>query len=424
MFKKYVQYRLKKYVKKFFVKNPNVKLVTVSGSVGKTSTKRAIATVLSQRYRVAYQEGNHNTLISAPLSILGIKYPEKVHSIWAWMAVFRAARKRVKATEAEIIIQEIGTDRPGEIAEFGTFLTPDIAVITGITPEHMEFFGTLDAVAQEELAVASYAKSVLINRDDVDSSYANYLTNPEFNTYGTSGAAEYSIATRDYTLAHGFDVNLIAPEFSDPVPANVDLIGEHSLRSVAASLAVGLKLGLTVDDIQKALAEIKAVPGRMNLMKGIESAYVIDDSYNSSPAAATAALQTVYSIQAPQRIVLLGDMNELGSASAEEHKKVGELCDPTLLDWVVTVGPESEKYLAPAARARGNQVKSFASAIDAGAFVRSVTHEGALILVKGSQGGIFTEEAVKMLVYMSENVELVRQGPEWTKIKDALFSKF
>src|SRR5690606_6254301 len=117
-------------------------------------------------------------------------------------------------------------------------------------------------------------------------------------------------------------------------------------------------------------------------------------------------------------------MNELGASSELEHQKLGAMCDPNMLSWVITIGEEAEKYLAPVARSRGCQVRSFMSALDAGAFAKSVTEHGAAILVKGSQGGIYAEEAVKMLCLMSEDTELVRQDPHWIKIKDEFFSSF
>ena len=117
-------------------------------------------------------------------------------------------------------------------------------------------------------------------------------------------------------------------------------------------------------------------------------------------------------------------MNELGVSSAVEHETLGALCDPSLLSWVITIGDDAEKFLAPAARARGCQVKSFKSAIDAGGFARSILEEGAAVLVKGSQGGIYAEEAVKILCLMTEDDELVRQSAHWMKIKDDFFAKF
>lgn len=426
MFKKFIQKRLENVVKRYFKKHPEVKLIVVTGSVGKTSTKRALATLLSQRYRVQMENNNHNTELSAPLGILGVEFPVgKVKNPFAWLAVLKAARYRVKApTGVDVIIQELGSDAKGQIAQFGTYLRPDIAVITGVTPEHMEFFGTLDAVAEEELTAANFSRLAVINRDDVASEYAKYVTNTNLTTYGSSGAAEYRFEQIDFSLEEGYIGQVIAPEFVEPLPVQVHVVGEHSLRPIMGAVAVGLKLGLTAEDIQNGLKLIRPVPGRMNLLKGINDTVVIDDSYNSSPAAASAALQALYALQAPQHVAILGDMNELGSTSAEEHRKIGALCDPAILSWVITVGSESEQYLAPAARARGCQVKSFRSAIDAGAFARSVTEPGAAILVKGSQGGIYTEEAVKILCLMGEDDELVRQDPHWMEVKDKFFSKF
>lgn len=425
MFRKIIQKKLERYVVKYFKKHPEVKLIVVAGSVGKTSTKRAVATLLSQRYRVAMHPGNHNTHMSVPLAILGIEYPGNLKSLGAWWSVFAAARKRISdPTGTDVIIAEIGTDHPGDIARFGTYLQPYIAVITAVTPEHMEFFNDIESVAKEELAAANFSQLAIINRDDIDGRFASFLTNTNVDTYGTTGAAEYRFETQDFDVAHGYRGQVIAPEFEEEIPATVKVVGEHSLRPVMGAVAVAAKMGLRPNEIAAGLALIQSVPGRMNILEGIDGTIIIDDSYNSSPVAASSALQALYSLQAPQRIAILGSMNELGVVSASEHEKLGALCDPLLLSWVITVGEEAEKYLAPAARARGCQVKSFKSAIDAGAFARSVAEPGAIILVKGSEGGIFTEEAVKVLCVMSDDAELVRQSPEWMARKEAFFSKF
>ncbi len=425
MFKNVVQKKLEKYVRAYFKKHPEVKLVTVTGSVGKTSTKIAIATVLAQRYRVRLHEGNHNMDISAPLAILGIDYPSDIHSVGAWLSVFAAARQRIHGpTDVDVIIQELGSDHPGEVAHYGTYLLPDIAVISAVSPEHMEFFGTIEAVAQEELTAANFAKLAIINRDDIDGRFADFLTNPNIDTYGTTAAGEYRFEEQDFTLEAGYTGSLIIPDSADPIPVEIHVVGEHSLRAAVAAATVGIKLGLNATEIASGVAAIRPVPGRMNLLHGIDDTLIIDDTYNSSPLAASSALQALYSIQVPQRVAILGSMNELGTVSAVEHEKIGAMCDPGLLSWVITVGEESEKYLAPAARARGCQVKSFQSAIDAGSFARSILESRAAVLLKGSQGGIYLEEAVKVLCVMSADHQLVRQSPEWLKIKDDFFSKF
>ena len=422
MMKQFIQKKLEKYVVKYFKKHPEVKLVVVAGSVGKTSTKQAIATLLSRRYRVALQKGNHNTHLSAPCAILGIEYPDNIRSLGAWLSVFAAARKRIKEpTGVDVIIAELGSDHPGDMATFGRYLKPHIAVVTAVTPEHMEFFHTLEAVAEEELAAANMAELAIINRDDIDGRFANFLTNPNLTTYGTTAAAEYRFEQQDFTLEDGYKGQVIAAGYAESFTATIKLVGEHSIRPAMGAVAVAVKLGLTPEEIKAGLALLRPVPGRMNLLRGIDGTIIIDDSYNSSPVAASSALQTLYGLQAPQRIAILGMMNELGDSSAEEHTKLGALCDPSLLSWVITVGEDAEKYLAPAARARGCQVKSFKSAIEAGGFARSVTEPGAVILVKGSQGGVYLEVAIKVLCVMSEEDELLRQSPGWLKTKEAFF---
>lgn len=423
MFKLFVQKKLETYVKQYFARHPDIKLVVVTGSVGKTSTKIAIATILSERFRVRLQEGNHNADISAPLAILGIDYPEDIKSITAWIAIFRAIKDRIKQpTDVDVIIQELGTDRIGQIPHFGTYLHPNIAVITAISPEHMEFFKTIDAVAREELSVADFSDQVLINRDDIDGEYAKYLITPRVNTYGTNAAAEYYFISEKYSIADGHDGKFIAPEWSDPTDSTINVLGEHTLRPAIAAAAVAIKLGMSSFEVAKGLSKIKAVPGRMNVLRGIEDTIIIDDTYNSSPLAAESSLRVLYQLSAPQRIAVLGSMNELGDVSAVEHEKIGKMCDPTQLAWVITVGEEAEKYLAPAAKSRGCQVKSFKNALLAGAFVRSVLEKDSVILFKGSQGGIYLEEAVKeVLRSASDEKYLVRQSPEWLQRKNDFF---
>lgn len=428
MFKRFVLKKLQKYTRRYFTKHPEVKLVVVVGSVGKTSTKRALADILSQRYRIRMHEGNHNTEFSVPLAILGIDYPASVHNPLAWLSVFRAARLRIRQpTDVDVIVQELGSDGPGDIAAFGQYLVPDIALVTAVTPEHMEFFGTIDAVAQEELSVSQYARYTLINRDDIEGRFAAFENNPNFSTYGITNAAEYHLEQHGFSVESGYKVAVYAPEFPQNFEVTVRVYGEHSLRPVIGAIAGAAKMGLMPTEIAKGIELIRPVPGRMNLLRGIDGTTIIDDTYNSSPAAASAALQTLYSLgieDVPQRIAVFGDMRELGASSQVEHEKLGALCDPNMLAWVVTVGPESEKHLAPVARQRGCQVHVAPNAVAAGEFVRSVTEEGAMILVKGSQNTIYLEECVKILCDMSEDAQLVRQSAEWIRIKDDYFSRY
>lgn len=411
----------------YFAAHPEVKLIIVAGSVGKTSTKTALATMLKQRYRVRIHEGNHNTHMSAPLAILGIQYPEHIKSIGEWRKVFREAEARIlQPADVDIVIQELGADHPGEISHFGTYLKPDIAVITAITPEHMEFFKSMEAVAQEEMAAANFSKLAIINRDDIDGQYASYLTNSNLDTYGTSETAEYHFVEREFNVHDGHTGDFVAPELAGtPIAAQIKVLGEHNLRPAIAAATVGIKLGLTPAEIAAGLENIRPVPGRMSLLEGVRGSMIIDDTYNSSPIAAESAVQTFHSLAAPQRIVILGTMNELGESSATEHQKIGRMFRPDLVDWVITVGEEAEKYLATAARAQGCQVKSFENAVQAGGFAHGVIKDGALVLAKGSQDKGYLEEAVKILLKHPEQGNLlVRQSPAWLAHKEEYFSKF
>lgn len=425
-FKQYVREKVEGYTKAYFAAHPEIKLVIVAGSVGKTSTKIAIATMLGQKYRVRFHEGNHNTEMSAPLAMLGIQYPSDVKSISEWRRVFREANLRItQPPDVNVIIQELGADHPGDITDFGRYLHPDIAVITAITPEHMEFFQTMEAVAREELAAANFSKLAIINRDDIDGSFAQYLTNPNVDTYGTSDQAEYRFKDEFLNVTKDHQGVFIAPEFQQPVPATLNVLGEHSLRPAIAAATVGVKLGMTPEEIAAGLGRIKPVPGRMCLLNGLRGSTIIDDTYNSSPAAAQSAIETLLAIDAPQKIAILGSMSELGAMSADEHAKLGRMFNPDNVDWVVTVGEDAEKYLATAAHANGAQVKSFRSAVEAGGFAHAQLRDGALILVKGSQNGIFTEEAVKVLLKRPEDFRmLVRQSPAWMAHKEEFFAQF
>jgi UDP-N-acetylmuramoyl-tripeptide--D-alanyl-D-alanine ligase len=425
MFKSFIQKRLESYVMTYMRTHPDVKLVMVTGSVGKTSTKIAIATVLSEKFRVRVHEGNHNAELSAPLAVLGIEYPDSIRNIGAWLSVFSAARQRIRQpTDVDVIVQEIGSDRIGQVPHASTYLHPDIAVVTAVSPEHMEYFGTIDEVAKEELAAANFAKQALINRDDIDGTYAKYLTNQNISTYGSSASAEYYFIDDDFSVEAGYSGTFVAKEWDNPVPATIKVLGEHSTRPAIAAAAVGVKLGMSADQIAAGLGNIQAVNGRMNVLRGVQDTLIIDDTYNSSPLAATSALRALYSLTVPQKIAVLGSMNELGDSSDAEHQMLGRMCDPAQLAWVVTVGDQAEKHIASAAKAQGCQVKSFKTALQAGAFVHQVIEPHAAVLFKGSEGSVYLEEAVKILLHTTtDETYLVRQSAAWQARKTAFFSR-
>jgi UDP-N-acetylmuramoyl-tripeptide--D-alanyl-D-alanine ligase len=420
-----IQRKLEQAVIAYFTAHQEVKLVVVAGSVGKTSTKTAIDTMLSQKYRVRLHEGNHNTPMSVPLAILGVPYPDNVRSIFAWQDAVKAAKRRILApTDVDVIIQELGADHPGDIEAFGSYLKPYIGVVTAVTPEHMEYFKTIEAVAHEELTAGNFSQIALINRDDIDGQYAEYVTNPSLDTYGTSAAAEYHFEQEDYQANKGHTGSFVAPELASPIKVSINVVGEHNVRPAVAAAAVGVKFGLNAAEIKTGLEKIRPIAGRMNMLRGLNGSTLIDDTYNSSPAAAVSAIQTFFAMEAPQRIAIMGSMNELGESSAAEHEKIGKMFRPDLVEWVITIGEDAGKYLGPAAHSQGCQVKSFQNAVQAGAFAHSVLEKGALVLAKGSQGNVYAEEALKILLLDQGEIDkLVRQSPAWMATKEAYFEK-
>lgn len=425
MFKNTIVKLLQKQTQRF-IKKHDLKVVAIVGSVGKTSTKMAAAAVLAQKFRVRYQEGNHNMEVSVPLVAFELPLPDNLRNPIAWLSILIQTEKMIRAKDAgiDVILLELGTDKPGDIENFRSYLRPDISVVTSVSAEHMEFFKTMEAVAKEELSIANFSALTLVNRDDVSEDYARFAETSSISTYGLGSVAEYLFVIEDAVPGQGFSGKFVSPELDD-VPVQLHVIGEHNIKAVVAAGAVGVKLGLTSAEVVKGMAAVRPVAGRMNLLRGVNQSVIIDDTYNSSPLAAKAALQTLYQFQAPQRIAILGSMNELGEFSAQAHEDIGKACDPKVLDYVITIGEQAEKYLAPAAASKGCQVRSFASPYEAGAFAHKVLEPQAVVLVKGSQNKVFAEEAIKVLLHQTADEKmLVRQTEKWLKIKSEQFSAF
>ncbi len=139
--KQFIQHRLELRARQFFAAHKDIRVIVITGSVGKTSTKLAVASMLAQRYRVLVHEENHNTEFSVPLTIMKIPYPTKPRSPYQWFLVLGAAKRRVKQPfPYDVIVTELGTDKPGDIAAFGRYIQADIAIITAVAPEHMQAF--------------------------------------------------------------------------------------------------------------------------------------------------------------------------------------------------------------------------------------------------------------------------------------------
>lgn len=409
------------------IKYHRLKIVAVAGSIGKTSTKLAIATILGEKYRVLVHHGNYNSEVGLPLSVFELSVPGSLFNPFAWIWLMALSEWRLRRYTYEVLVLELGTDQPGDMSRFFRYLRPDIGVITAVAPEHMENFpGGLDQVAAEELTVVAASKQVLANADDIASEYRRKYINahPKHTYYGLKadhgfvGTIETTGLLTNSTLSIKHDGRL---EVRD-IP--VQVIGPVAGKTAVAAYAAGSMMRLSEKQLQDGLAAIKPVSGRLNPLRGQNGSMLIDDTYNSSPDAVLAALKLLEEVETDgRRIAVLGSMNELGTGSREYHELVG--ASAAGLDLLVTVGQDATRWLGPAAVAAGLDPSLFKPADSpyaAGKFLQSMLAEGDVVLIKGSQNRVFTEETTKLLLDDPADArQLVRQSEAWQRLKRSQF---
>lgn len=400
-------------------KNSGLVVIGVAGSVGKTSTKNAVAKTLSVKYRVAWQEGNYNDVTSIPLVFFNNKMPPLFNPV-AWAMLLLNNEKQIRGNyNKEVVVLELGTDHSGDMAQLRGKLKVDYALLTAISPEHMANFADIDDVAKDELIATELADRTLADIDSVDDKYATLIKNLR-TISNIKGDLVISVGDlKNYRRNVEFKIS------DKTITIKTPLVGRHNISSLGFAAAIGLELGLSDEQLKSGLESIKASEGRMNVLDGKSGSKLIDDTYNSSPHAVKAALDTMYEIKAKSKIAVLGQMNELGSFSKGLHEEAGEYCDPKQIDLVVTVGEDANKYLAKAAEDKGCKVVRCLSPYHAADIVMPFLNSDTVVLLKGSQNGVFTEEATKLLLRNPDDTSrLVRQSDGWAKTKKRQFKDY
>ena len=401
-------------------------IVGITGSVGKTSTKLAVAAVLRDGRSVRVSDGNLNNDFGLPLTVLGEWSKEELklvsrptasiarvgdqpahtaraRKIFFWIKVILISLVRLafgsKSKYPEILVLEYGADRPGDLKYLLSIARPNISIITAIgdIPVHVEFFAGPEEVAREKARLSEYLPSAgyaILNFDDASVMGIKDRTRAHIVTFGFGSGASVRMtrlenkwekdAHSDAGRPTGISCKL---EYGGTfVPVRLDnCFGKAQAYAAGAAAATGLIFGMNLVRVSEALKKYEPAPSRMQLLPGIKHTYLIDDSYNASPLSMHAALDTLKALPGKRKIAVLGDMLEIGKYAIEAHERLGHLAGKTA-DILVTVGPRA-KFIAEAANEAGlarSKVFSFDVANEARKPVQDLMKKGDLVLVKGS----------------------------------------
>ncbi len=337
-----------------------LKVVAITGSNGKTSTKDFTASVLGHRFRVTKTEGNFNNHVGLPRTML-------------------------EATaQDEIGVWEIGMNHPGEIAPLAHLARPDIAIITNVGIAHLEFMGTREAIAEEkgELAAAIPTQgTVILNRDD---EFADAIAQRTSARVIFAGIERGDVQARDIVQnAEGAEFTVL--EGAHRCHAVLPVPGMHMVLNALLAIAAGRLFGLSLEECAAGLAAAPVTKARLQI-KNIHGVQFIDDSYNANPDSTKAALRTLAELETNgQRVAVLGQMAELGTESARGHREVGEVAAALGIDRLIALGAGSAE-IAAAAQAHGlTESCTVDSAAEAAALLGETVGPGDLVLIKGSR---------------------------------------
>jgi UDP-N-acetylmuramoyl-tripeptide--D-alanyl-D-alanine ligase len=337
-----------------------LKVIAITGSNGKTSTKDFTAAVLARRFRVTKTEGNFNNHVGLPRTILDAT-PDDEIGVW-----------------------EIGMNHPGEIAPLAKIAKPDAAIITNIGVAHIEFLGSRETIADEKGALAEAVGSngwLILNADDPFSGRIAPRTKARVILAGTNAgtirAAEISQSATgsDFTILEG----------AHRCRAQLPVPGLHMIQNALLAVAAGRAFGLSLEEAAAALVSAPLSKARLQV-KIIHGVQFIDDSYNANPDSVKAALRTLVELEADgKRIAVLGEMRELGAETEPGHREVGETAATFGIDHLIAIGETGKSTVAAAERAGLKHAVAVASTTEAAELLDRIVRPGDLVLVKGSR---------------------------------------
>lgn len=393
MKRKFIQYMLR-FLTKLILWRYKPLIIGVTGSVGKTSTKEAIYTVLRKKFRVERNIFNLNTEIGMPLTIIKGKDAKRNIFFWLynffhtfWLFIFKTK------TYPEILVLEMSEDAPGMIKYLVDLACPKIGVVTAIgdPPVHLEYYKGIDELIDE----ISYLPkslglndSIVLNADNPSVITFKDKTVAKLLSYGFSENSDVKIT--EYKLINTDDLENIGMNFrlehhGSFVPVRLEgVFGKGQIYALAAAAAVGLSLEMNLVEISEAMKDYKIVKGRTKFMHGINSSWLLDDSYNACPDSVRVALDLCKEIPAERKIVILGDMKELGINSNQAHIDIGKDI-ANIAQVFIAVGEEmvcAKKIIDD----EYSNVETFwfKDSQEARELIKRMIKKGDLVLIKGS----------------------------------------
>ncbi len=414
------------------LKRHKPKIVAITGSVGKTTTKDMTWKLLEKYFNVRKNIKNYNNEIGVPLTIIGAESGE--NSFLKWALVFLKWIGAMLSREyPEILVLEMGADKPGDIKYLTSFIPVDVGVITNIGISHLENFKTKKGVAIEK---SQLVRSVpvnglaILNSDDEECQKIapNLKTNVikcGFNEDATMLGSDVVYGYSSLETRSGKKIKLVKGILfklsyqGKIIPIKLKhALGYPQVYAAMNAFAVGEYFKLNKFEAAEALQEFIPPSGRMVLMPGIKNSAVIDDTYNSAPESVNACITTLEKIEAERKIVVLGDMLELGNEEENAHREIGRKIANLAPDFFVAVGKRM-RYAAEEYRKNAKNKDSigcFDSPIEAMIFVQHTLKEGDVVLVKGSQG-MRMEKIVEEIMRQPDKKRdlLVRQDETWQK---------
>ncbi|EKE25313.1 MAG: hypothetical protein ACD_5C00213G0004 [uncultured bacterium] len=398
-------------------------IVGITGSVGKTSAKTAVFAVLSSKFNVRENQKNYNNEIGIPLTIIGAESGEK--NIFKWLLIFvKWVIALIIPRYPEILVLELGVDRPGDMAYFMSFIKPTVGVVTNISSSHIEYFGSVENIAKEKgVLIESILPEgfALLNGDDEKALAMRQNTKARVITFGKNESnkigASGIIFNYQNKIPQGISFKLSFDGKNIPIRLT-NILATHQVYAALAAVGVGTIFKMNLVEIASALATLKSPTGRMNLIKGINGSYLIDDTYNASPVSTVAALDVLCQLESERKIAILGDMLELGNQSKSGHKEVAQKVFDAKIDLFVAVGSRMEKAIEHlvALGYPSEKIMQFDDTIQAVEKIDKFFREGDYVLIKGSQG-MRMEKIVEKLLNNPKEAEkvLCRQSKEWLK---------